>query len=206
MHCRLLALAAAVLSACEPRPEPEPEAAAPAPPPPAAEPRTAAVGPAAAPEARVQVAAVLTPEGYGPVRIGMTEAEARKALGGEVASDADVSQEPASCHHIWAGTRQQQADLVYMVVDGRVSRVTAHLNSKARTDRGLGLGATEAAVRAAYPRLQVEPHHYIGEPARYLTVWTTPNKRGVRYVTDEKGIVREIHAGDETIQYVEGCS
>ena len=62
-------------------------------------------------------------------------------------------------------------------------------------------------MRAAYGRaLQVEPHEYIGEPAHYLTVWTVPDKRGVRYETDEKGIVRQMHAGTETIRYIEGCS
>jgi hypothetical protein len=203
---RLLLLAAAVvLAACDPRPEPEPEAVAPGPAEPPVADQPAAAGPAVAPEARVEVAAVLTPDGYGPIRIGMTEAEARRALGPGVSSDAQGSIEPEACHHLFVG--QGMANLVYMVRDGRVSRVTAHLDSKARTDRGLGIGDTEAEVKAAYgAKLEVEPHHYLGAPARYLTFWTVPGKRGVRYETDQQGIVREIHAGDDAIRYIEGCS
>jgi hypothetical protein len=205
---RRLTLAAALvlLAACEPRREPAPQATAPAPPEPAAAAEPALAGPAVAPEARVAVAAALTPDGYGPVRIGMTEAEARAALGGQVASDADTGVNE-TCHHIWAGPRNALSSLVYMVENGRVSRVTAHLDSRVKTDRGLGVGDTEAQVRAAYPTgLEVEPHHYIGEPAHYLTFWTEPGRRGVRYETDERGIVREVHAGDRSIRYIEGCA
>ena len=159
---------------------------------------TETTGAAAAP-AR---APALTPEGYGPVRIGMTEAEALRALGDEAQGGSGAT---GDCHLLWSG--QAPANLVYMVEGGRVTRVTAHLDSAVKTDRGVGVGDLEAAVQAAYPEgLEVTPHKYIGEPAHYLTIWTVPGQRGVRFETDAQGIVREVHAGDRTIEYVEGCS
>ena len=95
-----------------------------------------------------------------------------------------------------------------MIEDGRVSRITVASGGKAvRTGEGLRLGATEAAVRAAYrDKLEVEPHKYVNAPAKYLTAWAVPGERGVRYETDSEGLVSEIHAGGPSIRYVEGCS
>jgi hypothetical protein len=173
-----------------------------APEPPSAAPATTAAAPAAPAAPPVAPAGVLTPYGFGAVKIGMTEAEAQEALGPETQGGSGAT---SDCHLLWVG--RAPANIVYMVEGGRVTRVTAHLDSQVKTDRGVGVGNTEAEVRAAYPEgLEVTPHKYIGEPAHYLTLWTLPGKRGIRFETDAQGLVREVHAGDRTIEYVEGCS
>jgi hypothetical protein len=153
-------------------------------------------------------APVLTSEGYGPVRIGMREAQARAVLGPDVRDDtkdsAAAGMDTAACHHIWVGAEPK--DVVYMVEAGRVTRITV-TGGGVKTGEGLALGATEAAVRAAYgDRLEVEPHAYVEAPAKYLTAWTVPERRGVRYETDFEGLVSGIHAGGPSIRYIEGCS
>jgi hypothetical protein len=200
---RALALAAAlVLTACGPDERAgggealNPPAAGQ----PASPPEPAVAGPAAAPEARTELVAVLTPEGYGPVRIGMTEAEALRALGPGAGGASGASDD---CHHLSTGP--QPANLLYMVERGKVTRVTIHRDSTVKTDRGIGVGDTAQQVQAAYPGLVVEPHKYV-EGAQSLTAWTVPDSRGVRFETDAKGVVTDVHAGDATIQYVEGCS
>ena len=61
-------------------------------------------------------------------------------------------------------------------------------------------------MRKGYGRvLEVTPHKYADAPAHYLTYWATPAKRGVRYETDEKGVVTIVHVGGPSIEYVEGC-
>ena len=196
-------LAAAVLSlpACD-RTDPEPVPVPPIPQP-TAVPTLSSVQPALEKVALTPASPSLTPEGLGPVRIGMTETEARAVLHQPSDDAAEDRGDPAACHLLWSGS--SQSDIVYMIEDGRVSRIT--LRSPAvRTDRGLGVGATEAEVRRAYgAELIVEPHKYSDAPASYLLAWAEPERRGFVFETDRGRIVREIHAGTPSIRYVEGC-
>lgn len=146
---------------------------------------------------------VISQDGFGPLKVGMTVAEAAQALGAPLEPAYEGEEE--TCRHY--GSAAAPKDVIFMFQDGRLTRVTAHLQSPAKTDKGLGLGAREADVRAAYgPALTIEPHHYVGEPAHYLTAWADGRTRGVRYETDAEGAVTEIHGGDESIRLVEGCA
>ena len=146
----------------------------------------------------------LTPDGYGPVRIGMTRAQVERALNvrleGTPVDDANVciEMEPGSGPH---------RNLYFMFANRRLSRIAAGQGSPVTTPRGIGIGASAAQVRRAYGRaLRAEEHTYIGQPAEYLTFWTSPNRRGVRFTTDANRRVETIIAGDETILYIEGCA
>ena len=192
---RVAAASAALLalSACN-APASEP-AAAPKEAPPAAAPATPA-GP------------VLTPEGLGPIKIGMTEAEVIAAVGADRVV-GDTGSDFEGCKEM-----QLKDDLVgtwVMFEEGKVTRVSIGDDgqggvSTAKTDKGLGIGSTAAEVRAAYPALKSEPHKYEGPGAEYLTVWTTPDKAGINFETGENGKVKTIHGGAASIQYVEGCA
>ena len=160
--------------------------------------------PEAAPPPAAPVTMVVTPEGVGPIRIGMTEAEVREAAG-PARIEGDTGDTFESCKEI-----QLKGDLAgtwVMLEEGRVTRVSLGDMSQVRTDKGVGLGATAAQVRTAYgAAVQTEPHKYEGPPAEYLTVWTVPDKTGVRFETNEQRVVKTIHAGGPSIQYVEGCA
>lgn len=104
-----------------------------------------------------------------------------------------------------------------------LTSITLRNNTELKTDRGLGVGDTASMVKAAYgASAQILPHHYIGPPAEYITVWTNtggaprnehgllpennnPAARGIRYETNAEGVVMGVHAGATSIQYVEGC-
>lgn len=145
----------------------------------------------------------LTPDGWGELRIGMSEAEAVRKFRLNVPSDDDgVSSE--ACREL--AFPKGGPDLVAMAENGRISRISAYDGSTIRTDRGFGVGSREADIRKAYGgKLRVETHKYDEEPAHYLTSWTVPGKRGVRYETDQKGVVHTVHVGGPSIEYVEGC-
>lgn len=142
----------------------------------------------------------LTPEGLGPVRIGMTRAQVTTLVGapleGEEFTEGCIEmQATRGWTHVW-----------FMFEEGRLTRLSVGGETPIRTPRGIGPGDTEEAVRRAYGSgLIAEPHEYQDPPARYLTFWTQPDRRGVRFETNERGRVDTIHAGGPSIQYVEGC-
>lgn len=194
MTLRLLFTTAAILALCAckpveeaPPPGPEPKAATPAPV--AAEP---------APEGKV---IPLTSDGFGALKIGMSEADAEAAIGGF--RDGSPS---AECHQ--RAVKDASLGLVVMFEEGRVSRISLGQGSPVQTDHAIGLGAIEPAVRAAYEGAEVvsEPHKYLAPPAKRLIHWDRPPVRGTVYEINEDGRVVAIYAGGPSIQYVEGCS
>jgi len=164
---------------------------------PATAPPPASAPPAAAP--------TLTPKGLGPLTIGMTDAEARAAVGAANIEGDTGTELSESCTEIklkgaWPG-------VYLMVEDGKLSRVTVTEGSTIKTDRGVGLNATPAQVMAAYPDAKSEPHKYEDTPpGAYLTVWTVPDKEGTVFEVNGRGVVGSIHAGGPSIQYIEGCA
>ena len=97
--------------------------------------------------------------------------------------------------------------LWFMFEDYRLTRISIGEPSQVTTPRGIGIGASADQVRRAYARgLKAEPHYYEDLPSEYLTFWTVPGKRGVRFETDSKRRVQTIHAGTAAIQFVEGCA
>jgi hypothetical protein len=152
----------------------------------------------------------------------MTRAEVVAALGEDANPNAVGGPDPEACD-IFHPARAPE-NLFVMIQRGALTRITLEGASTLKTDRGFGIGDSAAAIKAAYgSSARVEPHHYLGLPAEYITVWTTtggatpnehgwipentaPNARGIRYETDAEGRVTSIHAGGPSIQYVEGCS
>lgn len=145
---------------------------------------------------------VLTPDGIGPVKMGMTQAQVVKALGGTLTGAAiesdDICVEKDSSKLPGVG---------FMFEDKKLVRISLGDGAKVATPRGVRVGAGAAAVRKAYPKgLKSEGNAYIDPPAEYLTFWTVHGKKGVRFETDEKRKVYVIHAGTAAIQYIEGCA
>ena len=97
----------------------------------------------------------LGPDGLGTIRIG------RPAPEGLTADKAPVSE---GCRIVSDTARR-----IYAMTDGKVvTRVTAMTGSPVQTARGIATGASEAAVRIAYPDVTQEPHKYVAAPAKYL--------------------------------------
>ena len=193
---RRLLLTSAVLSlaACgapEPAPTPEP-----------------APAPAPAPAADV-----LTAQGYGPLRIGMTRAEVEAALGPDANPEAVGGPDPESCD-VFHPTRAPQG-LTVMVEDGVLTSIWLDDGSILKTDRGFGVGDAATAIKAAYgPIAHVSPHKYAEAPAEYITTWSVggaagyvenPAVRGIAYHVGTSGLAERVAAGGPSIQYVESC-
>lgn len=145
----------------------------------------------------------LTVDGWGPVRIGMSRAQVERALDARLEGEALDDEE--SC--IEMKPAGPDGGVWFMFEAFKLTRVSITDPSRVTTPRGIGIGASAAEVRRAYPKgLKTEPHYYEGVPSEYLTFWTVPGKRGVRFETNSKREVQVIHAGTDSIQYVEGCA
>lgn len=146
----------------------------------------------------------LTPDGYGPARIGMTRAQVERAL--NVRLEGTPVDDANDCIEMGPGGGPHR-DLIFMFIQRRLSRIAAIDASRVTTPRGLGIGATAAQVRRGYGRgLRAEEHTYLGRPAEYLTFWTRRNVRGVRFVTGLDRRTEVVMAGDESIRLIEGCA
>lgn len=165
-------------------------------------------------EPKPAAADVLTPEGFGPLRIGMSRAEVVQAMGEDSNPEAVGGPDPESCDE-FRPARAPKGMLV-MIEKGRLTRISLGQGATTRTDRGIGIGATADAVRAAYgPGTTItQPHKYAPPPGEYITYWAggprkgyvqDPAARGIVHSIEQTRRVGQIHAGGPSVQYVEGC-
>lgn len=145
----------------------------------------------------------LTPDGYGPARIGMTPAQLSQAL--SIRLEGDALEDEGTCVEKTAVAGYR--GFFFLFENGRLSRISATEPSQAVTALGLGMGATASQVRRAYgPALRAETHTYHGRPAEYLTLWRRRAANGIRFETGPDRRVETIHVGGASIRYIEGCA
>jgi len=157
----------------------------------------------------------LTPTGWGPLKIGMTLAEVTAAAGPDSDPDSVGGAEPEYCDQFRPANAPE--GILVMIEQGKLTRISLVEMSPLKTDKGLGIGDTAAAVKTAYgAAASVGPHKYQDAPAEYITVWDGGPRtesyvqdeaaRGLVYEIDGTGKVGAIHAGGPSIQLVEGCA
>lgn len=141
---------------------------------------------------------VLEPAGLGDLQIG----KAVPADSGWAEHGVQVSD---SCRIV---TSPDYPGVYAIVAKGTVRRITVGGTSGVTLADGIGLGASEAAVKAAFPGFRAEPHAYDGDPAKYLTQpGADRHHPGLRFEIGQDGKVRLIHAGTmPELGYVEGCA
>ncbi|WP_245409664.1 hypothetical protein [Allosphingosinicella vermicomposti] len=141
---------------------------------------------------------VLALEGLGALRIG----EAVPANSGWAERGAQISD---ACRTV---TSPDVPGVYAIVEDSRVRRITLGQRSTVKLIEGIGVGATEADVRAAFPGFRETPHKYVEAPGKYLTA---PNVESgdpaLRFEIGKDGKVSLIHVGTmPVLGYVEGCA
>ena len=159
-------------------------------------------------EAPPSAANLLTPDGWGPLRIGMSRAEVVRAAGEDANPNAVGGAEPDQCDEF--RPRNAPQGLLVMLERGVLTRISVSRNRDIKTAEGFGVGASADSVIAAYgSRARVDLHKYSEAPAKYVTVWrgsaTQADRRGIRYEVDTTNRVAHVRGGTQSIEYVEGC-
>ena len=152
---------------------------------------------------------LITPDGWGPLRIGMSRAEVVQAAGEDAHLDAVGGPDPETCDEF--RPRNAPDGVLVMIQDGVLTRISVSRNRDIATPAGIRVGDAGSTVLTRYgAQARVEPHKYWAPPARYVTVWrwAPPDtvRRGIRYEINMDDEVVHLRAGGQSIEYVEGCS
>jgi hypothetical protein len=140
---------------------------------------------------------IASAERVGPVRVGMTVAEAERALGARFLPLTDQGE----C--AYRTSMAAPEGVRFMQIADQIARVDI-VAPGVGTDGGIEVGATEARVRQVYgPGVSLSPHKYTD--GQYLTV---PADSGHRIVfeTDGERVTRYRVGRLPEVEWVEGCS
>jgi hypothetical protein len=151
---------------------------------------------------------LLTPDGWGPLRIGMSRSEVVAAAGEDANPEAVGGPRPEHCDEFRPGNAPD--GVLVMLEEGVLTRISVSRNTAIETPAGFSVGDSGAGIMEEYGALaRVDPHPYWEPPARYVTVWREGSsgreRRGLRYEIDSGDQVVHMRAGGPSIEYREGC-
>ncbi len=142
----------------------------------------------------------VTETGWGPIRAGMSVADARAVLGGQLPEPAN-----RECDHVRPPGGPE--GVLIMTVGGHVARVEVR-DTTIATSAGARVGDSEARINALYPgRVQTGPHKYVD--GHYLVVRRGPGADSVYrlvFETDGQHVTRYRGGRFPEVEWVEGCS
>lgn len=138
----------------------------------------------------------------GPLRVGMTLAQARRALADPKAFLEGLD-EPDSCRYL--ESKALPKDLGVMFLDKRLARFDVY-EGNLRTASGAHIGLTEDEIRGMYPgRITTVPHQYTaGHYLLYLPVDSSDKDLGMAFETGENRVV-SFQTG-RSVALIEGCA
>jgi hypothetical protein len=139
----------------------------------------------------------LSIDSFGPIRVGMSIAEARRAAGVEMRGNLSSSE----CEMLHLVT---DPGVQLMSENGKVTRIDI-TDAHHQTVLGIRIGDTEAQAQTADDgKLEIGPHKY-DEHGHYLILRSPDKKSAMVFETDGKRIVRMRAGVVPSVEYVEGC-
>ena len=143
----------------------------------------------------------IAPDSYGPLRVGMTVAQAASALGGGFAAPKGYS---GGCGY--AVLVKAPSGLAVMLNDGKIARFEIRRGG-IKTTEGARIGDSETRIKSLYAgRVTSTPHKYV-TGGHYLTVVPPGADSGFRIVFETNGTkVTEYRSGKTPeVEQVERC-
>lgn len=143
---------------------------------------------------------VVTPDGIGPIRVGMTVDDLRRTVG-----DIPGADHAADCSYVRPASAPPGVSV--MLARGQVARVDVD-SAGVRSDAGVAVGDSAARVADAYaPRMTAMPHKYVAG-GQYLTVRSSSPVDSLRRMVfeTENGRVTRFRIGRvPEVEWVERC-
>jgi hypothetical protein len=138
----------------------------------------------------------LTSRGLGAVRLGMSEAQVRRAFGRPL-----TIQSPGPEHCLTLTT--PTGDIAFTLKSDRLRLIEIEGVGIA-TRSGLAVGMPLARAKRIFgTELEIGTNFY-DDATTEAMLWEADHRHGVRF-TAKDGWITEITAGDEALQWVEGC-
>ena len=147
----------------------------------------------------------LTTSGIGPLRVGMTIAQAERAAGTRLR----VSRNAGTGVCFVASLRRGPRGLSFLGTGQRIARVdVTGRRNRITTPTGARIGDTEARIERLFPgRIDVTPHRYTD--GHYLTLMPrdrTDANRRIVFETDGRRVTAMRAGRLPEVKYVEGCA
>lgn len=141
-------------------------------------------------------------EGFGKVRIGMSERELARALGPTLTRE-DPLETDARCYYLTSNALPESVAM--MIYRGQLEQFDVYAPGTA-TVSGAEVGMAEGALRRlSGDRFNEEPHKYAYPEGRYLTLYSADGARAIRFETDGQVVTRFYAGTAESISLSEGC-
>jgi hypothetical protein len=144
---------------------------------------------------------VVSYDGFGPVKIGMTLSQASRALGVRVTRDAGYAGD--DCYY--ATPKGGFKGIAFMMSGTRIVRIDVESGSYT-TDRGAKIGDSEARIKLLYKGAYKVSRHKYFDAGRYIEVEIKGGRYGIIFETDGKRVTTYRVGRPEQVGYVEGCS
>lgn len=157
---------------------------------------------------------ILTIDGLGPVKIGMTQRQAERVLGARF-KHPFPSDRGKAC---WYAVRADRVDpwIYYVIWDGKVASIEVtnlplggpSVVPRIVTDKGIRIGDPDAKVKETYGpdvKVRVDSQADNEDEGSVITALTADKSRGFVFVTGGRKVI-EFRAGlPDAIELMEGC-
>jgi hypothetical protein len=139
----------------------------------------------------------VTDRGIGPVRVGMTVAQAEASLG----MTLQRRSLPADCAYVWPDGRL--SGVSFMVIRDSIARIDVD-SGEVATEAGARVGDSQERVLQLYGnRLAVSPHKYV--TGNYLTHTPSDTSYRILFETDGQHVTRYRAGRMPEVEWVERC-
>jgi len=142
-------------------------------------------------------------EGIGPIRVGMSLDQARRATGMEFTEEPDRNSDWLACHVAWLSSGGTiQLDFSLMLERGLITRIDV-ASSEVATRSGVRVGDPDSSILHSYEgRLEEER---AADGTRYLTIYPKQSHQLVFVSAD--GRITSFRVGLATaVHHEEGCA
>ncbi|HEY9834592.1 MAG TPA: hypothetical protein V6D26_28840 [Stenomitos sp.] len=153
-------------------------------------------------QAKLTAQSKLSINSIGPIRVGMSVAQAEAAAGVKL-----TRPDNKECSYI--RPQGSKYDFLMMVTNNRIARIDIRGKSRITTISGARIGDTESKIKSLYPgRITVTPAKYA--PNGHYLIFTPKDRNDAHYriVFETDGNrVTEFRSGKQPeVEWVEGCS